>query len=43
MRCNDLVGRLKEDLDEPISTDPICLYLHEIGKECLLTAEDEKN
>ena len=42
MKCNDLIERSKENLNEPISTDPIWLYLHEIGKACLLTAEDEK-
>jgi RNA polymerase primary sigma factor len=39
----NLIERSGENLDEAISTDPISLYLHEIGKICLLTAEDEKN
>ena len=31
----NLIERAGEDLDEAISTDPIKLYLHEIGKVLL--------
>jgi RNA polymerase primary sigma factor len=37
-----LIERSEEDLDESISTDPIKLYLHEIGWVLLLTTEDER-
>jgi len=38
----NLIERSREDLDEASSTDPIKLYLHEIGRVRLLTSEDEK-
>jgi len=39
----NLIERSGENLDEAISTDPISLYLREIGRVLLITAEDEKN
>ena len=42
MRHDNVMNRSKQDYDEQITTDPIKLYLHEIGIKELLTAEDEK-
>ena len=38
----NLIEKSRESLDEAISTEPISLYLREIGRVLLLTAEDEK-
>jgi RNA polymerase primary sigma factor len=38
---DNLIERSEENLDAAISTNPISLYLHEIGRVLLLTAEDE--
>jgi hypothetical protein len=38
----NLIERSGESLDESISTEPISLYLREIGRVLLLTIEDER-
>jgi RNA polymerase primary sigma factor len=42
MGYHSLAERYREDLNENISTDPIKLYLHEIGRVSLLTTKNEK-
>ncbi|UCG54811.1 MAG: RNA polymerase sigma factor RpoD, partial [Dehalococcoidia bacterium] len=42
MRHDNVIDRSVEYYDEQITTDPVKLYLHEIGAKELLTAEDEK-
>jgi len=37
-----LSDRSRDGLFDAISTDPVALYLHEIGEVCLITHEDEK-